>query len=421
MTAPKNRDRVRVLHVLEAIFGGTARHLCDLVTVTRDIDHTVVIPSERFGSRTDTNAIARLEQAGAQVHVMDMRRAPQHPDNFVALTRLGRLIRQTRPDIVHGHSSIGGALARAAALAAPGTPAVWTPNGLLLSRPIVATEKLLARVTATTIAVSASEAEVMHAHKLGKEIVVIPNGIDLEGTPEPLPLRETLGIPAGAPVVGTVARLVPQKAPVDFVLCCREIHEARPDTHFVIVGDGPLNESMQAALADWDHGGHFHHVPYLDDASLAMASFDVFVLLSRYEGAPYAPLEAMRFGVPVVLTDVVGNRDAVEDGITGYLVAPKDYSTAARRTLELLDSPADRAAMSKAAYKRLYSVFDRELMGEATSALYHRLAGREKVRVSPATSLEAEIRELENAPPLMLPVLLEPAEAVDEVKEDAAI
>ena len=190
---------------------------------------------------------------------------------------------------------------------------------------------------------------------------------------------------------------MPQKAPVDFVACCQQIHAARPDAHFIIVGDGPLKASMDAHLAQWEHRDHFHHVPYLPDAALAMGAFDVFMLLSRYEGAPYAPLEAMRAGVPVVLSDVVGNRDTVEDGITGHLVPPGDIQSAAAAAVGLLNSPADRAAMTKAAYKALYSTFDRELMGASLSRLYHRLAGIEadpSAHPDDAASLEAELREL---------------------------
>ena len=65
MTLASPASRVRVLHVLEAIFGGTARHLTDIVSVVRDVDHVVVVPSQRFGSRTDENALDVLAAAGA--------------------------------------------------------------------------------------------------------------------------------------------------------------------------------------------------------------------------------------------------------------------------------------------------------------------------------------------------------------------
>src|SRR5262249_34673479 len=157
----------------------------------------------------------------------------------------------------------------------------------------------------------------------------IPNGISLDVVEKPLALRTVLGIPADAPVVGTISRLVPQKAPLDFIACCQLVHEIRPDTHFILIGDGPLQDDVDEWLGMWNHGGHFHQVTSMTGAASAAGSFDVFALLSRYEGAPYAPLEAMRAGVPVVVTDVVGSRDTVENGVSGHIVPPGDPAAAA--------------------------------------------------------------------------------------------
>lgn len=375
--ASRDGSRVRVLHVLEAIFGGTALHLADIVQVVRDVDHIVVVPSQRHGGRTDQEAIESLRRSGADVHIIEMRRTPTHPDNLFAYFRLRKLMRKTRPDVVHGHSSIGGALARAAASAVPKTPTVWTPNGVLISRPVLAVERRLARRTTATVAVSPSEKSLIQQTGLDKsaEVVVIPNGINIDPVGEPLDVRALLDIPAGAPVIGTISRLVPQKSPLDFIACCQAIHEIRPDAHFVLIGDGPLQDEVDARLRTWDHRGHFHQIAGLSDAARALSSFDVFVLLSSYEGAPYAPLEAMRAGVPVVLTDVVGSRDVVEDGVSGYLVPIGDATAAAKAVLGLIDSPQHRSAMSRESYLRLYRLFDREQMGTSLSELYHRLAG----------------------------------------------
>jgi glycosyltransferase involved in cell wall biosynthesis len=361
--------------VLEATEGGAAVHLRDVVTTVRGVDHLVVVPSQRYGRTTHKEAVAALEPAGAQVHVIDMRRNPAHPDNAKAMLRIIKLVRSTRPDIVHGHSSVGGALGRTAALTVPGTATAWTPNGVVDSRPVLAIERQLARITSAMIAVSTSEQELMTRAGLARhsEIVVIPNGIDLTPLPAPASFREGLNIAPDTPLIGMVGRLVPQKAPLDFIACCELIARERPEIEFVLIGDGPLRDDVDARLQTWDHGGRFHHIPFLPDASGVVGAFDLFVMLSAYEGAPYAPLEAMRESVPVLLTDVVGSRDTVEDGVSGRLVSPSDPSGAARSALELLDAPKERAAMVQAAHQRLREVFDRELMGAALSNLYSRL------------------------------------------------
>ena len=117
-----------VLHVLEAIEGGVARHLVNLVGHV-DADHIVVIPSERVGGLTDNAAIAAIASAGATVEQIDMRRSPTSPRTLAAVPKVNRLINRVKPAVVHGHSAIGGVVAR---LGAVGTSSarVYTPHGL---------------------------------------------------------------------------------------------------------------------------------------------------------------------------------------------------------------------------------------------------------------------------------------------------
>ncbi|MCU1427033.1 MAG: glycosyltransferase family 1 protein, partial [Actinomycetia bacterium] len=106
---------MKVLHVLEAIEGGTARHLRYVVRHV-DAQHVVIVPAERIGGLTDTGAFDVMRAAGAEVHVVPMRRSPASRHNAAALMHVRRHIRRHRPDVVHGHSSIGGAIARVATL-----------------------------------------------------------------------------------------------------------------------------------------------------------------------------------------------------------------------------------------------------------------------------------------------------------------
>jgi hypothetical protein len=148
---------MKVLHVLEAVEGGTIRHLTYVAGYV-NAEHHVVVPPERIGGLTDTTAFAAMESAGATLHFVPMRRSPTHPSNTAAILRLRRLIARNRPDVVHGHSSIGGALARVAATGS-GAGRVYTPNGLLPSRGAMTLERTLGRVTDVLIASSRSEAD----------------------------------------------------------------------------------------------------------------------------------------------------------------------------------------------------------------------------------------------------------------------
>jgi glycosyltransferase involved in cell wall biosynthesis len=365
-----------VLHVLEAVEGGTARHVVDVVSTVPGWEHHVALPERRVGAPTDRLAAARLRDAGAVLHVIDMRRAPWHPANARAVARLRRLRRQVRPAIVHGHSSIGAALGR---LAVVGTeiPFVHTPNALAAGRLVVTAERLLGRRTTRLVAVSPSEAA--HLRRLGlvpdDRVVTIPNGVALPAPPPALDLRERLGLDAGVPLVGTVGRLIDQKAPERFLEVCAAVSRLHPDARFLLVGDGPLRPAVEAHPARHELGGRLHHLVELPDAGSVLGQLDVFVLASRFEGGPYAPLEAMRAGTAVVLTDVVGNRDAVVDGESGVLVEQDDVAGLAARVAELLADGDRRRVMGEAAQRRVAAEFDRAVAGRRLAALYEEVAG----------------------------------------------
>lgn len=363
---------VVVLHVLEALEGGTARHLVDLVRHA-DAHHEVVVPEKRSAGVTDREAVPAMAAAGAVVHHLPMSRTPWAAGNVAAAVALACLGRRLRPDVVHAHSSIGGALVR---LATWGAPIVYTPHALTDSHAYRAVERLLGRRTDRMIAVSASEGElILHLGLVPPDrLAVIPNGIDLDPPPaDGRDLRAMLTVPANAPLIGTVARLIPQKAPAWFVAACAEVALRRPDAHFVLIGSGPLQAELDREVRRHRLEGHFHQLAHLTEAARVLDQLDVVALLSRFEGGPYLPLEAARAGTPVVVTDVVGNRDVVEDGVTGYVVPPADAWSAADRAIRLLEDGTGRAAMVAAARRRLAEHHDVRSMGARTADLYREL------------------------------------------------
>ena len=366
---------MRVLHVIEAIEAGVARHVTDVVCRV-PAEHHVVVPSARTGGFTDEGAFVAMRSAGAEIHVTRMRRAVADPHNARAIVRTRRLIRALRPDVVHGHASVGGAVARLAA-AGTGTPCIYTPNGLLPRRPVIAAERLLGRATSTLVAVSRSEADLVERLRVvpAERVTVIPNGIDLAtAAPPGLDLRAELGVRAETPLIGSVGRLAPQKAPEVFIRACARIARGS-DARFVLIGEGPQRALVKSELRSAALGDRFLHVPGLQDAAAVMAQFDVFALPSRYEAGPYAPLEAMRAGTPVVLSDVMGNRDTVVDGDSGLLVPPDDPEALAAAISRVLDDPELGRSLAAAARARLEAEFDVRRMAERVGALYAATAG----------------------------------------------
>lgn len=364
-----------MLHVVEALGAGVGRHVTDVIRHATGVRHEVVAGSDRSRWDTPDDPAARFEEAGAVVHRVEMRRTPQHPANALAVRSVRRLIAQRRPTIVHGHSAIGGAVARVAAWRASVTR-VYTPHGVYPHRLATATERLLGRRTDHLVAVSDSERDLVAALGLvpPHRIRVVRNGIDAAAPPDVRDLRAELGIPSEASIVASVGRLEPQKAPEIFVAAAAHLSRSAPDTHFLLVGAGPLDAAVAQAARAAGVGERFHRLSHVRGVDALMAQFDVFVLTSRYEGLPYVVLEAMRAGVPVVATDVVGTRDAVVHGVTGVLVPPDDAAAVADASRWMLTAPQTAASFGRAGAARVRDRFDVRAMGAALDDLYLRSA-----------------------------------------------
>lgn len=337
----------------------------------------MVVPPPRplqSGAFYAADAVAEMSEHGATIHYVPMERDPVHLVNLSALARILRIVRRSGADVLHGHSAAGGALARLAAKPAR-VPVLYTPNGLADGRISRAAERALGTLTTRFVAVSESEAR--DAAVLGlcrpDRIVVIPNGIDVSAATGGPDLRDRLGLAPGTPLVGTIARLVHQKAPEQFVEICAGVAARRPDAHYLLIGAGPLQPQVDAEVGARRIGDRWHQIEFLPNASAVLDQLDVFVLASRFEGGPYTPLEAMRAGTPVVLSDVVGNRDSVENGVSGRVLPFGATADMAAAVAELLADSALRDAMSRAGRARLESRFDSRLMGQALAALYAEL------------------------------------------------
>jgi glycosyltransferase involved in cell wall biosynthesis len=368
-----------VLHVLESLEGGTARHVADVTRFVDGFAHEVVVPPRRTGGVTDEIAPVTMRDAGAVVHVIDMRRTPAHPVNALALARIRRLIADRQPAVVHAHSSIGGVVGRLAAVARP-VARVYTAHAVAPGRGPVLIERALGRLTDRWIAVSESEAALARREGLVRadRLVVIPNGINLSAVERPAgpSLRTLAGVPADVPLVGSVARLTRQKSPVDFVRLAAAVARTRPDAWFVLIGSGSLHDEVVSVAQTLGIASRFRQLDAVIGVGTMLGELDVFVLTSRFEGAPYTPLEAMRAGVPVVLTDVVGNRDIVEDGRSGYLRPFGDIDGLASAVTGILTDRATREAVTRAAHERLVERFDVRTMASALGEVYASVARR---------------------------------------------
>lgn len=350
-----------------------------------------VISGPQTGS--EGSLIEAVRQRGVSLTIEPALVREINPLNDVlALLRLWRSIKRGRYAIVHSHSSKAGILGRWAAKLAGAPIIVHTVHGWghtdrqhpLVRQLYIGLEKLTLPITDCLITVSPRDIEKGLRDGIGRpeDYVVIRSGIELDQFGFPAVPREqtrvALNLPASAPVVGTVARLSAQKAPLDFVTAAGAIARDCPDAYFVFVGDGPLRPQVEAEIAALGIGDRFILTGLRRDVPDLMAAFDVFVLTSLWEGLPRVLPQAMATGLPIVATAVDGNAEAVTDGVNGRLVPPGRPDRVAQAVLELLDSPDLMKSMASKGKERAKEFGARQMVDQI-ARLYDQLLAQKGV------------------------------------------
>lgn len=340
-------------------------------------------------SLTDIGPIGQKIQAlGIPVRALRMHRGMPNP---VAVLRLARWLRRDSPHLIqtwmYHADMIGGLAARVAG----GIPVVW---GIRQSNLDPQKSKRTTIWTARTCArlshwlpiriVCCSEGSRRVHTKLGyaaHKMVVIPNGFDLTVfRPDPvarLSVRQELGIPKDAPVIGLVGRFDPQKDHRNFVLASRRVHALLPDAHFLMCGEGVAWENQD--LAGWIMAAGFrdrcHLLGRREDISRLNATLDVACSSSAFgEGFTNAIGEAMACGVPCVVTDV--GDSALLVGDTGRIVPSRDPQALAEACYELIELRLNGGTdLGLAPRRRVEEHFSLPAIVARYEGLYDKLAG----------------------------------------------
>ncbi len=314
-----------------------------------------------------------------------------------ALADLTRRFRRLAPDIVHTHSSKAGIVGRLAARAA-GVPIVvhsihgfgWNDRQPAAMRgALVAAERLVAPLTTHFIAVSRSH--IGRGAALGvlapEHASLIRSGVRLaefaaagaDYAAARAALARELGLAAGARVVGMVACLKPQKAPLDFVAAAARVATRHPEAHFVMVGDGELRAAVETAATAVGLGDRLHLLGWRRDIPRLTAAFDVVALTSHWEGLPRVVPEAIAAGRPIVATAVDGTAEVLRDGDNALVAPAGDVEGLAARLARLLESPELGEALADRA-RPLLAEFDIDAMVRSQEALYGRLLEERRAR-----------------------------------------
>ncbi len=297
------------------------------------------------------------------------------------------LVAQTQVKLVHTHMAKAGTIGRSAARTVPAHPRlVHTFHGHVLegyfhggvAAGFIRAERALGRFTDALVAVSPQIRDQLLDLGIGRpdRWHVIPLGFDLSGffnvPPRSGELRRHIGVPPATPLIGVVGRLVPIKDHKTLFTAVAGLAQV----HLVVLGDGELRDELRVLAQQLGIAERVHFVGWWHDMPLAMSDLDVVALTSRNEGSPVALIEALAAGVPVVATDVGGVRSVVEDGVSGFVVAP-GRSAAVREALEaLLHDPLLRRRFGEAGREFVRPRFGFDRLVKDVRSLYDDLLAR---------------------------------------------
>ena len=410
---PSSRDRIRVVELLATgTSGGAQEHVFNLVSRIDRQRYDVSVLSLSGGP-----AVRRLERSGVSVCVLDDLADDEAVDAVAAH------LAAVEADVVHNH------MYRAEIV---GTQAAWLLAAAGRRRPLVVgtvhssrirseeDRDLIRRLTPKMdhlVAVSRSIVRKLEDEgRVGAPISLIYNGVDLARYDEPevcCTLNAEYGIPAGAPVVGVIARLEPEKGHHTLLDAWPAVLASVPDAHLLIVGEGSQRDALEsqaaalgllaaasapadsASTAMLPHASRPAHaiarpdqidmlMPSVtftgrrDDVPAVTAALDVAVLPSYREAQGLSILEAMALARPVVASAVGGIPEMIDHGRTGLLVPPRDADALAAALVRLLTDHPLADTLGKAGKDLVHERFCVELMVRAVESIYDEAVADER-------------------------------------------
>ena len=320
-----------------------------------------------------------LETRGIPVFSLGIKR--KFPDPRPVF-RLARFIRKWQPDIVHSHMVHANLLARVVRTLAPFPVLVCTAHNIDEGGRL---REILYHLTdplcdLTTQVSQAGLERYVHVGAVPRhKIRYIPNGVNTErfkpNSEDRLRVRKELGVDGF--VWLAVGRFDLQKDYSNMLQAFARLIHKHPDTILLIAGEGPLKKTMENMARELGIEKQVKFLGIRRDIPQLMNAADAYVMSSSWEGMPMVLLEASATGLPIVATDVGGNREVVLDGVTGFLVPPRNPEALAEAMLRMMNLPEEkRREMGRAARKHVEENFSLDHVVDLWEALYKELLER---------------------------------------------
>jgi glycosyltransferase involved in cell wall biosynthesis len=382
MSSPKTEIRkIKVCHIITKLELGGAQQVA--------LDTLKFLDSDQFEKYLITNNEGLLVSEAQNIPDLEIYFVPALVreinllNDIKAYFRIKNILKRISPHIVHTHSSKAGILGRVAAKKVGVPYILHTYHGFsfhdfqspLKKMIYIILERYAAKLSTHLFAVSKVNVEKGIKTKIFKEGScsltrdAIHTNIFKREISDSESVKKKFLILPNCKIVGMIACFKPQKSPFDFIYIAKKISNVRKDIRFFLVGDGILRERLEKLISVLKLEGIITLTGWRDDIPIIIKSFDVLVLTSLHEGLPMVVPQALASMVPVVVTNVDGALDIIEDGVNGFLVKPKDIETFCSKILKLIANPK----LSEDFVKKGLSIvdeFDIHKMVQAQSDFY---------------------------------------------------
>lgn len=349
-------ERKRILFIVEAMGGGVFTYIVDLANELADYFDMYIAYAVR--NQTPDDYKDYFDKRINLIEVKNFCRSINPVKDMKAFLEIRKIAKAVNPDIIHLHSSKAGALGRFA-FDGKVVPLFYTPHGYsFLMQNYSMVKRFIYKAIETVcgkrncITISCSEGEHQESLKMTKNATYVNNGINVK---ELQRIIDSLGEIKDHPfTVFTLGRICYQKNPILF----NRVAEAMPEVRFLWIGDGELRNELSAPnieITGWCKR---------EDALKLSLQADVFLLTSLWEGLPISLLEAMYMKKLCVVSDAIGNRDVIRNGITGFVcVDVRDYVMA-------IESYKSNLSLTEQAHTDILNNYNTKIMAEQYKQIY---------------------------------------------------
>jgi glycosyltransferase involved in cell wall biosynthesis len=329
---------MRILHILNDVTdrgNGIVNTTVDLAIEQARQGHRVAIASAGGGYEP------LLSQRGVCHLTLNQSRRPMQI--FRALRLLRQHIRNFRPDVVHAHMRTGMLLAWLWARIYRFALVAHVHN-------VHDRESVLMGLAERVIAVSRSVAQTMGNQGIPREAIrVVLNGT--LGTPRHPEISNVNALTLERPAIVSVGGMYHRKGIAELLSAFEIVGERFPDAHLYLVGDGPDRRLFEEQARRSRYCTRIHFEGFQSTPQAYMLSADAFVLASRRESFGLVLIEARQAGCPIVASNTDGTAEALDDGLAGLLVPPRDIAALAAALCRLLTSDAERSLWRRKALR----------------------------------------------------------------------